>query len=96
MKLDRKIKHNKNMCRTHDLGFYSQGQGRNQVRRQNRVSAITQKTIEANLTKLQRRIEHNVKVCRVPELGSYAQGQGHNHVRGQIVHKIMLLINYGS
>ena len=94
MKLDRKIKHNENMCRTHDLGFYSQG--RNQVRRQNRVSAITQKTIEANLTKLQRRIEHNVKVCRVPELGFHAQGQGHNHVRGQIVHKIMLLINYGS
>ena len=30
------------------------------------------------------------------ELGYYAQGQGHNHVRGQIVPKIVLLINYSS
>ena len=28
------------------------------------------------------------------ELGSYAQGQGHNQVKGQIVPKIVLLINY--
>ena len=27
---------------------------------------------------------------------SGSQGQGHNHVRGQIVPKIVLLINYGS
>ena len=53
------------------------------------------KTIEANLTKLHRKIDHNEKVCRSQELGSYAQGQGHNHVRGQIVPKIVLLINYG-
>ena len=46
--------------------------------------------------KLHRKIEHNEKVCRAPELGSYTQGQGHNHVRGQIVHKLVLLINYGS
>ena len=32
-------------------------------------------------------------MCRAPELGSYTQGQGHNHVRGQIVPKIVLLIN---
>ena len=38
-------------------------------------------------------IEHNEKVCRAQELGSYAQGQGHNLVRGQIVPKIVLLIN---
>ena len=96
MKLDRKIKHNKNMCRAHDLGSYGQGQGRNQVRGQNLFSAITPKPIEANLTKLHRKIEHNEKVCCVPKLGSYFQGQGHNHVRGQIVPKIVLLINYGS
>ena len=54
------------------------------------------KTTEANLTKLHRKIEHNEKVCRAQELGSYTQGQGHNHVRGQIVPKIVLLINYGS
>ena len=45
--------------------------------------------------KLHRNIEHN-EVCCPQELGSYAQGQGHNHVRGQIVPKIVLLINYSS
>ena len=45
---------------------------------------------------LHRKIEHNEKVCRAPELGSYTQGKGHNHVRGQIVPKIVLLINYGT
>ena len=52
------------------------------------------KTTEANLTKLHRKIEHNEKVCSAQELGSYAQGQGHNQVRGQIVPKIVLLVNY--
>ena len=46
--------------------------------------------------KLHRKIEHNKKVCRAQELGSYAQCQGHNQVRGQIVPKIVLLINYWS
>ena len=32
MKLHRKIKHNENGCRAHDLGSYAQGQGCNQVR----------------------------------------------------------------
>ena len=54
------------------------------------------KTTEANLTKLHRKIEHNEKMCRAQELGSYTQGQGHSHVRGQIVPKIVLLINCGS
>ena len=52
------------------------------------------KTTEANLRKLHRKIEHNEQVCSAQELGSYAQGQGHNQVRGQIVPKIVLLINY--
>ena len=38
--------------------------------------------------------EHNEKVCRAQELCYYAQGQGHNQVRGQILPKIVLLINY--
>ena len=42
MKLHRKIKHNEKVCRAHDLGSYAQGQGRNQVKGQNLVSAITQ------------------------------------------------------
>ena len=46
--------------------------------------------------KLHREIEHNEKVCCAQELGSYAQGQGHNQVKGQIVLKIVLLINYWS
>ena len=46
--------------------------------------------------KLKRKIEHNEKVCSAQELGSYTQDQGHNHVRGQIVPKLVLLINYGS
>ena len=52
------------------------------------------KTTEANLTKLHRKIEHNKKVCSAQEMGSYAQGQGHNQVKGQIVSKIVLLVNY--
>ena len=35
-------------------------------------------------------------MCHAQTLVSYAQGQGHNQVRGQIVPKIVLLINYGS
>ena len=35
-------------------------------------------------------------MCPAQELGSYAQGQGHTRVKGQIVPKIVLLINYGS
>ena len=35
-------------------------------------------------------------MCRAQELGSYAQDQGQHQVRGQIVPKIMILINYGS
>ena len=87
MKLHRKIKHNKNVCRAQDFGSHAQGQGRNQVRGQNRVSAIAKKTTEANLTKLHRKIEYNEKMCRAQKLGFYAQGQGHNQVRGQIVPK---------
>ena len=34
------------MCRAHDLGSYPQGQGRNQVKGQNLVSAITQKLLK--------------------------------------------------
>ena len=75
MKLHRKIKHNENMCRAHDLGSYGQGQGRSQVRGQNLFSA--------NLMKLHRKIEHNEKVCHTHDLGSYAQGQGRDQVRGQ-------------
>ena len=34
MKLHRKIKHNEKVCDAQDLGFYTQGQGHNQVRGQ--------------------------------------------------------------
>ena len=53
------------------------------------VLSNNSKITEANLTKLHRKIEHNKKMC-------YAQGQGHNHVKGQIVPKILFLINYRS
>ena len=46
--------------------------------------------------KLHRKIKHNEKVCRAHDLGSYAQGQVRNQVKGQIVPKIVLLINYWS
>ena len=46
MKLHRKIKHNENVRHAQDLGSYAQGQGHNQVRGQNRVSAITQKLLK--------------------------------------------------
>ena len=45
LKLHRKIEHNEKVCRAHDLGSYAQGQGRNQVRGQNLVSA-TQKLLK--------------------------------------------------
>ena len=35
-------------------------------------------------------------MCPAQKLDSYAQGQGHNQVKGQIVSKIVLLINYWS
>ena len=44
--------------------------------------------------KLYRKIKHNDKVYHAHDLGSDAQGQGHSHVIGQIVPKIVLLINY--
>ena len=62
MKLHREIKHIEKVCCAHDLGFYAQGQGRNQIRGQNSVSAITKKTTESNLMKLHRKIEYNEKV----------------------------------
>ena len=46
IKLHRKIKHNEKVCHTHDLGSYAQGHGRDQVKGQNRVSAITQKLLK--------------------------------------------------
>ena len=46
MTLHRKIKHNEKVCRAQELGHYAQGQGRNQVRGQTRVSAITQKLLK--------------------------------------------------
>ena len=46
MKLHREIKQNENVCCAHDLGSYAQGQGRNQVRGQNLVSAIAQKLLK--------------------------------------------------
>ena len=39
-------------------------------------------------------LDYSEKVCRAQWLGSYSQSQGHGHVRGQIVPKILLLINY--
>ena len=46
MKLHRKIKHNEKVCRAYNLGSYAQGQGRNQVKGQNRVSVRTQKLLK--------------------------------------------------
>ena len=46
MKLHRKIKHNEKVCCAHGLVSYAQGQGHNQVKGQNLVSAITQKLLK--------------------------------------------------
>ena len=46
MKLHRKIKHNEKVCRAQDLGSYAKGQGRNQIKGQNRVSAINKKLLK--------------------------------------------------
>ena len=39
-------------------------------------------------------LDYSERLCRAQWLGSYSQGQGHGHVIGQIVPKILLLINY--
>ena len=46
MKLHRKIKQIEKVCCADDLGSNAQGQGRNQVKGQNLVSAITQKLLK--------------------------------------------------
>ena len=74
--------------------FLSLRSGSQSSQRSKSYLSNNSKTTEANLMKLHRKIEHNEKVYRAQELGSYAQGQGHNQVRGQIVPKIVLLINY--
>ena len=53
MKLHRKIEDNEKVCWAYVLGSYAQGQGHNQVRGQNPVSAIAQellKQIQRNFT----------------------------------------------
>ena len=46
IKLHRKIKHNKRVFQGQNFGSYAQVQGRNQVKGQNRVSAITQRLLK--------------------------------------------------
>ena len=93
MKLHRKIKHNEKVCHTR-FRFLSPRSRSQSGQRSKSCLSNKSKTTEANLTKLHRKIEHYDKVCSAQELGSYAQGEGHNQVRGQIVPKIVLLINY--
>ena len=94
MKLHRKIKHNEKDVSCSRFRFLSPRSRSQSGQRSKSFLSNNSKTTEANLTKLHRKIEHNEKVCSAQELGSYAQGQGHNQVRGQIVPKIVLLINY--
>ena len=46
MTLHRKLEHNEKVCRARELGSYAQGQGLNQVKGQNLVSAITKKLLK--------------------------------------------------
>ena len=94
MNFRRKVKHNEKVCPPHDLGYIRPRSRSRSGQRSKSCLSNNSKTTEANLTKLHRKIEHNEKVCRTQELGSYAQGQGHNQVEGQIVPKIVLLLNY--
>ena len=93
MTLHRKIEHNEKVCRAR-VRFLRPRSRLQSGQRSKSCLNNNSKTTEANLTKLHRKIEHNEKVCRPQELGSYAKGQGHNQVKGQIVPKIVLLINY--
>ena len=65
-KLHRKIKHNEKVCHAQELGSYTQGQGRSQVRDQivPKIMLLINYWTEANLI--------NQKVCRAQDLGSYA------------------------
>ena len=80
------------MCRTHDLGSYAQFQGRNQVRGQNLVSAITQNLL--NLTKLYRKIEHIKQMCRAQWLVPMHKVKVRVMPEGKLNLKFVLLINY--
>ena len=95
MKLHRKIKHNEKVCRARFRFLRPRSRSQSGQRSKSCLSNYSE-TTEANLRKLHRKIEHNEKVCRAQGLGSYAQGQGHNQVKGQIVPKIVQLINYSS
>ena len=46
MPLHRQIEHNEKVCHAQESGSYAQGQGHNQVKGQNLVSAITQKLLK--------------------------------------------------
>ena len=46
MKLYKKIEHNEKVCHAYDFGSYALGQGRNQVRGQNHVSAKAKKLLK--------------------------------------------------
>ena len=94
MKLHRKIKHNKKNVSCTRFRFLSPRSRSQSGQRAKLCLSNNSKTTEANLTKLHRKIEHNEKVCSAQELDSYAQGQGHNQGKGQIVPKIVLLVNY--
>ena len=59
MKLHRKIKHNENVCRAHDLLPKSRWQS---GQRSKSCLSNNSETTEANLTKLLRKTEHNQKV----------------------------------
>ena len=92
-KLHRKIEHHEKVsCR--QLKFLRPRSRLQSGQRSNSCLGNNSKTTKATLTKLHRKIEHHEKVCCAQEFGSYAQGQGHNQVRDQIVHQIMLLINF--
>ena len=56
MKLYRKIKHNKYMCRSQDLDSEAPCQGHNQVTGQNCTSAIIQKLLKQILRKVTKRL----------------------------------------
>ena len=76
MKFHRKIKHNRKVCHTQELGYHIQGQGHNQRPEVRTCLCDYLKLAEGNFVKNHKKVNHNQKVCHTLYLCSQTQGKG--------------------
>ena len=75
------------------FGSLCPGSGSRSGQRSKSCLGDNSKAAGAGSTKLHGGVEHNERVCRAQELSSYAQGRGRSQVKGQVVPKIVQLVN---